>query len=58
MNLPALPDPHALAVLALVVLALVLFSREKLAIETSSLIILVLLTIGFTVFPYTSSQGE
>ncbi len=58
MNLPPMPEPHALAVLALVVLALFLFSREKVAIETSSLLILVLLTSGFAVFPYVTSQGE
>lgn len=58
MSYPSLPEPHALAVLALVVLALILFSRDKIAIETSSLIILVLLSIGFTAFPYTSGQGE
>lgn len=58
MSLPVLPDAHALAVLALVVLALILFTREAIAIETSSLLILALLTIGFTVFPYTTAQGE
>jgi len=58
MNLPPIPEPHALAVLALVVLALFLFSREKIAIETSSLFILVLLTGGFAIFPYVTSQGE
>jgi di/tricarboxylate transporter len=58
MNMPGLPDPHALAVLALTVLALYLFTRESIAIETSSLFILAVLSIGFTVFPYTTSQGE
>ena len=58
MTLPAIPDPHALAVLALVVLALFLFSRENIAIETSSLFILVLLTSGFAAFPYVTAQGE
>ncbi len=58
MNLPPMPEPHALAVLALVVLALFLFSREKIAIETSSLFILVLLTCGFAAFPYVTSQGD
>ena len=58
MNYPPMPEPHALAVLALVVLALVLFSREKIAIETSSLFILVLLTVGFAVFPYITPEGE
>ena len=58
MTLPPLPDNHALAVLALVVLALYLFSRERIAIETSSLFILVILTFGFTAFPYITAQGE
>lgn len=58
MTMPPPPDSHALAVLALVVLALYLFSRERIAIETSSLFILVLLTGGFTAFPYLTAQGE
>jgi len=58
MNFPPMPEPHALAVLALVVIALVLFSRKKIAIETSSLFILVLLTSGFVAFPYVTTQGE
>jgi len=58
LTLPPLPDTHALAVLALVVLALYLFSRERIAIETSSLFILAILTCGFTVFPYITAQGE
>ncbi len=53
-----MPEPHTLAMLALVVVALILFSREKIAIETSSLFVLVLLITGFTVFPYTTAQGE
>ena len=58
MSLPSLPDPHALAVLVLTLLALYLFTREAVAIETSSLFILAALTIGFTVFPYVTAQGE
>jgi len=58
MNLPPLPDAHALAVLTLTVLALYLFSRESLAIETSSLLILAALTLGFTAFPYTTARGD
>ncbi|MCG6937399.1 MAG: SLC13 family permease [Gammaproteobacteria bacterium] len=50
--MPPLPDQHALAVLALTVIALFLFTREKIPLETSSLIVLVLLTVGFQVFPY------
>ncbi len=55
--MPALPDEHALAVLILTVLALFLFTREKIPLETSSLGVLVLLTVGFEFFPYTTN-GE
>ena len=57
MNLPLLPDPHAGAVLLLVVVALFLFTRESIAIETSSLFILAILTCGFAVFPYTTADN-
>jgi len=50
--MPPLPDQHALAVLVLTVVALFLFTREHIPLETSSLIVLVLLTIGFEWFPY------
>ncbi|MDZ7752470.1 MAG: SLC13 family permease [Gammaproteobacteria bacterium] len=53
MTLPAAPDAHGIAVLVLVGVALVLFTRERLPLETSSLIVLVVLTVGFEVFPYT-----
>jgi di/tricarboxylate transporter len=57
-TLPPLPDAHALAVLLLVLLALFLFTRESIAIETSSLFILAMLSIGFTVFTFLNSQGQ
>ncbi len=47
-----LPNIHALAVMVLIVVALVLFSRESIPLETTSLVVLVLLTVGFTVFPF------
>ncbi len=47
-----MPDPHAIAVMLLTVVALYLFSREKIPIETSSLLIIAILAIGFTAFPY------
>ncbi|MCU7841733.1 MAG: SLC13 family permease [Candidatus Thiodiazotropha sp. (ex Troendleina suluensis)] len=50
-----LPNPHTLAVLILTVVALILFSREKIPLETSSLLVLTVLAVGFEVFPY---QGE
>jgi di/tricarboxylate transporter len=58
MNLPALPDAHAIAVLALIVIALYLFTREKIAIETSSLFVLAILTIGFSIFPYSTGSSS
>ncbi len=51
--MPALPDAHAIAMLLLTCVALFLFTRERLPLETSGLAILVALTIGFTLFPYT-----
>ncbi|MBT7957501.1 MAG: SLC13 family permease [Rhodospirillaceae bacterium] len=57
MNLPLLPDAHAIAVLILIVFALFLFTRENILLETSSLTILVILVVGFELFPYTTS-GE
>jgi di/tricarboxylate transporter len=52
MNLPMPPNSHAVFVLALTVLALILFSREKIPLESSSLFILVALSVGFELFPY------
>lgn len=46
------PEPHAIAVMALTVIALYLFSRESIAIETSSLLIVAILAIGFSIAPY------
>ena len=57
MNL-TLPDPHALAVLLLVVLALVLFSRDRIPLETSSLVVLVMLAVGFELFPFVGADGR
>ncbi|MCW8905105.1 SLC13 family permease [Sedimenticola sp.] len=51
--LPPLPDPHAIAVLLLIVVALYLFTRDNIPLETSSLLILVSLVVGFEAFPYT-----
>ncbi|MGD8873861.1 MAG: SLC13 family permease [Gammaproteobacteria bacterium] len=55
--MPPLPDHHALAVLGLTVVALFLFTRERIPLETSSLIVLVLLTVGFEWFPYQDAAG-
>ncbi len=53
--MPDIPGTHATAVLVLTVVALFLFSREKIRLETSSLLVLVLLMIGFELFPYQSA---
>jgi di/tricarboxylate transporter len=57
MMLPPLPDAHGLAVLALIVVALFLFTRDNIALETSSLAVLVFLVAGFELFPYAVSGG-
>lgn len=53
MSLPPIPDPHGVAVMALVVVALVMFASSRIPLETSSLVILGLLVLGFELFPYT-----
>lgn len=51
-------DVHAQAVMLLTVLALFLFTRERLPLEASSLTVLVLLTVGFELFPYVDGTGD
>lgn len=46
------PDVHGIAVLLLTVVALFLFTRDQLPLETSSLAVLTVLVLGFQVFPY------
>ena len=59
MNLFAVPEGfHAYAVMALVVMALVLFASERMPLATSSLTILVLLALLFEVFPYEGASGR
>lgn len=50
-------NPHAYAVLGLTLLALFLFTRESIPLESSSLFILCLLVLGFQLFPYTGPEG-
>ena len=45
-------EPHAIAVLALLAGAFVLFATEKLPIETTSLLVLALLAAGFQALPF------
>ncbi len=54
---PITPDAHGIAVLVLTVVALFLFTRDNIALESSSLAILILLVAAFQLFPYTR-DGE
>jgi len=49
---PITPDAHGIAVLLLTAVALFLFTRDQIPLESSSLAILILLTVGFQQFPY------
>ncbi len=53
----ALPNMHALAVMLMIVIALVLFTRDNIPMETTSLVVLVALATGFQLFPY-ESDGQ
>ncbi len=57
MDLLPGPNAHAIAVLGLTGFALLLFTRERIALETSSLFVLVVLVLGFEIFPFVS-DGE
>jgi di/tricarboxylate transporter len=52
MVLPPPPNAHALGVMFLTVLALILFTREKIPLESSSLLVLIGLAVGFELFPF------
>ncbi len=51
------PDAHGIAVLILTAVALFLFTRDNIPLESSSLAILIILAAGFTLFPY-EKNGE
>ena len=57
MEMPTIPNDHALAVLLLTFVALALFMRERVPLETSSLTVLALLLIGFELFPLRAGDG-
>lgn len=50
--LPALPNYHAIATMLLTIVALYLFSRERIPLELTSLGLLAVMASGFAVFPY------
>lgn len=51
------PEPHAIAVMLLTLVALYLFSRDSIPIETSSLLVVAVLAIGFSIFPHPEGPG-
>ena len=52
------PDAHGVAVLLLTAVALALFTRDNIPLESSSLAILIVLVTGFQLFPYETGPGE
>ncbi len=57
MTIPSPPNVHAIAVLALTGAALILFTRKKIPLESSSLMVLVGLAVGFELFPFNMPDG-
>ncbi|MFD2165964.1 SLC13 family permease [Thalassotalea euphylliae] len=56
-SFPSLPNMHALFVLLLTCAALYLFKREDIALETSSLAVIAVLTVFFALFPFGEGEG-
>jgi hypothetical protein len=52
MSFPPAPNVHTLAVLAITFLALILFTRNKIPLESSSLFVLISLAVGFELLPF------
>jgi len=50
------PDAHGVAVLLLIAVALFLFMRDRLPLETTNLSILIVLVAGFHLFSYESDD--
>jgi len=55
--MPPPPDPHGIAIMLLAVVALTLFSRDRIPMETSALLLLGLLVTGFELIPYVAPDG-
>ena len=53
----ALPDTHGLAVIGLALFALVALTRPAVPQESTSLMVLMLLVLGFELFPYAGPAG-
>ena len=57
MDFPQIPNIHALVMLLMTGVALFLFTRETIRLESSSLAILIMLVIGFEIFPFSGPRG-
>ena len=57
MDFPQIPNTHALAMLLMTGMALYMFSRERIRLESSSLAILVMVVVGFEIFPFSGEHG-
>jgi len=57
MDFPQIPNTHALVMLLMTGVALYLFTREKIRLESSSLAILVMVVVGFELFPFEGTRG-
>lgn len=55
MELLTFPNPHAFASMLMVLFALVMYASEKIRYETTSLLVLTGLALGFHVFPFQSN---
>jgi di/tricarboxylate transporter len=51
-------NAHAIAVMLLIVIAFVMYTRENIAFETTSLFVLATLVIGFQLFPFVQQDGS
>ncbi|MEX2125321.1 MAG: SLC13 family permease [Woeseia sp.] len=51
-------EPHGLAVMLLVLVALLLFSSSRISMESSGLVVLTAMVVGFELFPYRGASGE
>ncbi len=56
--MPPPPDLHGIAIMLLAVVALTLFSRDRIPMETSALLVLAVLVTGFELFPYVAQDGQ
>lgn len=54
--MPLLPDLHAIAVLLLTGVTLYLFTKDRVPLETTGLTVVLLLIVGFYLFPYKNIQ--